>query len=242
MTLNVEPANHKPVICKKVFKTKKNDKGVSDKEELREGAIYYRYSSSCTEVKHAELKQMLDEKAKSQFTSLLENISLIQQVGLDKVAVVDATELSGADRTAKVYITRETARSINWIKKGHFSQTPENSEKAFFVTKEIEIRQGVEIEKAVDPGKTHTLTKTELTSKVNIDANKIGAILSKLEITGNSNYHLSGRHGKNLWHKFTETAAEKILANYPLDMVDRKEVIKKASLSYMPSGKKGGQK
>lgn len=222
----VHSSSNKPIICKKNKNLQFKEKGKTDRELLREGAIYYRYSSASEEIKHPELKKILDDRVQNVFHSLVDNITLINKVGYDKAAIVDASELSGNDKTTSVYVTTETAKKINWIRKGRFSESEKEGEKAFYVTREIEVRHGVEIEKPVDPGKTHKLTKTALLKEVVISSQHLDAVLSKLGLLDNPKYHLSGNHGKNKWHKFTEATKDKILIEYPLDSSDRNGQIK----------------
>ncbi|WP_082914957.1 AlbA family DNA-binding domain-containing protein [Paramagnetospirillum marisnigri] len=230
----VSPSGDKPVICKKKKVQQFREKGKADQELLREGAVYYRYSSSNGEIKHPELRKILDERVQRVFHSLVDNITLINKVGHDRVAIVDAAGLSGDDKTATVYITTETAKNMNWIRKGRFSETENEAEKAFYVVREVEIKHGVEIEKPIptDPAITHPLTKTALIKAVGIGSNYIDAILWKLGLSDNKAYHFKQSHGKSMFHKFTENARDEILKIYPLNMSDRKNAIKKTHVEY----------
>lgn len=107
----------------------------------------------------------------------------------------------------------------------------------FYVTREIEIRHGVGIEKPVDPGKTHTLTKTALTKEVSIINSYITAVLWKLGLLNNPKFHLSGTHGKNHWHKFTVSTKDRILQYYPENMPNRETKIKEVYDEYNQSKK-----
>lgn len=230
----VEPAYNKPIICKKEKKKQHREKGKQDELLLREGAVYYRYSSSTEEIKFPELQKILEERTQKMFRSMVDNVTLIHKIGHDRAAIVDATQLSGNDKTASVYITSETAKNINWIRKGKFAEQEGDGAKAYFVTREIEIKHGVEIEKPVDPGKTHTLTKTALTNSVGINGLRIDAILWKLGLLEDPQYHLSGNHGQNIWHKFTESTKDKILDFLPLNEEEKKrnERVKKINEEY----------
>lgn len=233
----VPPSSNKPIVCKKKKTQQYKEKGKQDKELLREGAIYYRYSSASAEIKFSELKNILDERVQKIFHSLVDNITLINKVGYDRVAISNAKELSGNDLTTSVYVTTETAKNINWIRKGRFVESDDDGDKAFYVTREIEIRHGVEIEKPVDPGKTYTLTKSALTNEVSISTNYINAVLWKLGLLDNQKFHVSGKHGKSHWHKFTISTKDKILVEYPKNMPNRGEKIKKAYEEYNQSRK-----
>lgn len=231
----VPPAANKPIICKKKKIQQFREPGKQDKELLREGAIYYRYSSASEEIKYPELHKILEDRVQKVFHSMVDNITLMNKVGYDRAAIVDAADLSGSDKTTSVYITTETAKNINWIHKGRFAETNDQADKAYYVTREIEIKHGVAIEKPVDPGQTHTLTKTALMKETALNINHIDAVLWKLGLLNNPAFHLSGNHGKNKWHKFTEGAKEKILTAYPKDMEGRKAKVKEIVDEYNES-------
>lgn len=227
----VDPSLSKPIICKKRKIQKADKAGLSDKELLREGAIYYRYASASEEIKFPELKKILDDRVQDVFKSLVDNITLINKVGLDQAAIVNAHDFSGDGKASSIYVTTETAKKINWIRKGKFVENDVDGEKAYYVTKEVVLSKGVEIEKPVDPGKTHVMTKKDLCNAVGIQ-NYIFAILWKLDLLGNEKFHYSGKHGKNTLHKFTLETKEIILKNYPLDMTKRTEIIKQIDVEY----------
>ena len=103
------------------------------------------------------------------YESAIDNITLLNKVGIDKAAVVDAHELSGNDQAASVYLTNDTAQNLNWIDSGKFVEDENEGGKAYYVVRKVEIKHGVEIQKPVDFANTHPLTKTALSKKVKID-------------------------------------------------------------------------
>lgn len=126
----VPSSSSKPIVCKKKKIQQFKEKGKQDKEVLREGAIYYRYSSASEEIKYPELRKILDERVQNVFHSLVDNITLINKIGYDKVAISNARELSGNNLTTSVYVTTETAKNINWIRKGRFVESDDDGDKA----------------------------------------------------------------------------------------------------------------
>lgn len=215
----IKPSSVKPIICKKQRYLKEN--GKNDKLLLREGAIYYRYSSSCDEIKYSELHKILHERTQNVFKSLVESVNIINTIGQQKVAIVNIDEIGGDNQTANVYVTNETAKNINWIQKGRFVESQDAGEKAFYVTRQIEIKHGLEIRKPEDPAKTHPLTKAALCSETNIKSHHIDTVLIHLTLVNVQEYHLTGNHGKKIWHQFSESAKLNILTAFPLDLVDR---------------------
>lgn len=230
----VDKSIKKPVICKKERKRKLGN-NLPDEILLKNGTIYYRYSSSTEEIKYAELRHLLDEQVNKIFHSLVDNITLLHKVGYDRAAVVNAEELSGDNKIASVYITNDTAKNMNWIKKGHFVEEPNDGENAYYVVRQVEIKHGVEIEKPTDYNKTHPLTKTTLTKDVKISSNYIDAVNWKIGILDNPEFHVSFPHGKNKIHKFTIEAKTKILNAYPLEVseTERQKGLKQVRTEYL---------
>ena len=229
--LIVKPAIRKPIICRKKAVIKQ-EHGKPDKEVLREGAVYFRYSSSSDEIKFAELRSILDKERESFFRSLVDNIKLLNQVGYDKAAVVNAKELSGNDQIASIYLTNETAKNLNWIDSGTFVEDTSEGKDAYYVIRKVEIRRGVEIPKPTDFAITHPVIKTALMKEVKIYNLDFDAVTWSLGIKDNPAFHMSSSHGKNKIHKYTTSAKDKIVSSFPLDMEDRKKVIKKVSDEY----------
>jgi hypothetical protein len=231
MFLVVPECLNKPIICRKEKIIKIAEKG-TEKTVLREGAIYYRFSSSSDEIKYPELRKILDEQVQKVFHSLVDNITLIQKVGYNKVAVVDAEELSGDDKVASVYITNDTASQLNWIEEGRFVEKPEDGEKAFYVIKKVEIKHGVGVARQTDYSVSHPMTKKALMQAISVNSVSMNAVLWKCKVLNNPAHHISTPHGKSFTHKFTTNAKDIILRLFPLDVQDRKTKIKLCSDEY----------
>ncbi|KQT37708.1 helix-turn-helix domain-containing protein [Methylophilus sp. Leaf414] len=229
MYVAVEESLNKPIICRKRL-IQKMETG-PDKELLREGAIYYRYDSSCEEIRYSELRTILDQRIQSYFKSLVENITVMNEVGINQAAIVNAHDFSGSGKSSSIYVSTETAKRINWIRKGKFTEDQGNSEKAYYVTREVILSRGVEVEKAVDPGEKYTMTKTAVCKAVSISANYIDPILHKLNLNTKEHHHHSW-HGKNPNHKYTPDTVDIILSNYPLGDESRTKKISDLNAEY----------
>jgi len=227
----IKKSINKPVICRK-SKSIPTQHGKPQKEILREGAIYYRYSASSDEIKYADLRIILDMEKESFFKSMIDNITLLNKVGMDRAAIIDAQELSENDSSASVYLTNDTARNLNWIDSGRFVEDEDDGEKAYYVVRKVEIKHGVEIAKPTDFAKTHQLTKTALCKVVKISGANFEAVIWKLGIKDNPKHHISSSHWGNILHKFKEECESIILSYYPLDMDKRFEVMKKVAEEY----------
>lgn len=229
--LIIKPSVRKPVICKKP-KSIRTEQNKPDKEVLREGAIYYRYSASSDEIKYADLTIMLDNEREVFFKSMVDNITLLNKVGMDKAAIVNAHELSGNNQAASVFLTNDTAENLNWIDSGKFVEDENEGGKAYYVVRKVEIKHGVEIPTPTDFAITHPMTKTALSRDVRIIGVDFDAVTWKLGIKDNPNYHISSYHGKNRIHKFTSQAKEIILSSFPLALEKRRDVIKVVTEEY----------
>lgn len=220
----VFPSKNKPVICKKEKK-----QGQKNESLLRPGAIYYRYSSSSTEIKYSELRDIIDKKVKEVFSSLIDNIKLTKEIGHNNVAMMSIEDVQKDNKRVAVYMTKEAVKNANWIKKGEITQDKNCDNKAFFVTHEVEIKKGIGLPS--NPDKTHPLIQKDFCSKVAISPAYIKVVLTNVGIIKNGSndqsYYLSGDNGKNKWHKFSETAVKKVLEKYPIKMKDRDVIIKK---------------
>lgn len=233
--LLVKPSINKPIMCCRT-KVIKSAQGKSNKEVLREGAIYYRYGASSDEIKYAELKKILDIERENFFKSMIDNITLLNKVGTDRAAIVNAEEMSQSDHPASIYLTSNTAKNLNWIDSGRFAESQDDSENAYYVVRKVEIKHGVEVAKPTDFSKTHPLTKTELSRRVKISGRNLDAVTWKLGIKDNPVFHISSKHGKNMIHKFKTQCVDIILEEYPLNMdQERSVIIKKVAKEYFDS-------
>ena len=67
---------------------------------------------------------------------------------------------------------------------------------------------------------------------VKINGTPFDAVTWKLGIKDNPAYHIPSSHGKNKIHKFTNSAKDKILSEFPLDMDGRKARIDEVLAEY----------
>jgi len=224
-------SKNKPIICKKEKRIRqegKKDGGQGSEETaLRLGAIYYRYSSSSTEIKYSELKDIIDQKVKEVFSSLIDNIKLTKEIGYNNVAMIGLEDLKNNNKKVPVYMTKESVKNINWIKKGKFSEDRDAS-KAFYVTHEVKIMNGLKVYH--NPSDDYPIIKKDLLKNTDIHAVYLNKILENVGILKNGKcderYCTKVPHGKNMLYKFNTNAQEKILKEYPLDLPNRKNLIK----------------
>lgn len=227
IVLYIHEAEKKPIICKKDKELKQHN---SFKKIISCGDIYYRYGSSSERIKHSELRDLLDNEANKIFQSIISSVNIIKNIGYDQAAILNSKEISeNGSKNATVYMSTETAKNMEWIKPEEFNSVDKNKN---IVVREIEIKHGIEVPLPTDSSKTHPYTKTEMLKKLNINSQEMNAISWKLGITNNPDYHLPRNHGKNIYHKYSQAALDKINDKYPLDMPNRKQKIKKINDDY----------
>ncbi|MCF6775058.1 ATP-binding protein [Thiotrichales bacterium 19X7-9] len=220
--VEVFEANKKPIICKKNKEIEKKRKKIII---LQDGGIYYRYTSSTKLIQHAELRHIIDEEINKIYDSLIKNIKIIQDIGLNNTTIVNKNNLIQGDTTAPVYMTKDLANEMNWVDGKKSTSKTKDANNAYYVVRNIELKQGIPKYKPTDYSTTHPLTKTELAKQTKISSNYLNAVTANLGILNNPDYHVPQSHGKNIYHKFTQHAKEKILNHYPIDMKNRNQMI-----------------
>ncbi len=110
----VEKSPNAPVICK-----------ANDGNDLREGAVYYRYNALSRTIGYAELRELLQLRQKRDLDQLMSQLAKIVEAGPSQVALLDFrdSKLSGVGGT--LVISEELIDKISFIKEGQFRESPE---------------------------------------------------------------------------------------------------------------------
>ncbi len=108
------PAKKRPVICK-------NDV----KQDLKKGAIYYRYAAQTSQIEPADLDTILEEERRKYMNLVLERVRVMMDAGPENTAVVNL--LSGdfaldSPNPVHVMIDTKTLKEIQFIREGHFTE------------------------------------------------------------------------------------------------------------------------
>ena len=141
--ITVSPARSKPIICKKNATL---SKGGKDKTLIEEGAIYYRYSAKSDKIKFIELQKILQEITHNNIQQISENLQIMQSVGLNKTGIVDLSRKESIGEHSNIYVSNETAKELNWIEEGRFTEKDGEGAPAFKVVGTAEISHGIEKE------------------------------------------------------------------------------------------------
>lgn len=111
----VQESSKKPIICL-------ND----SKNELRKGAIYYRYNSQSTIIEPGDLERLLDDEKKRYVDVLMSKVQLIMQAGAENAMVLDITSgklKNNVIQNANIIIDSDTLKKIKFINEGHFTES-----------------------------------------------------------------------------------------------------------------------
>lgn len=135
LAIGTDPSPHRPIIAR-TNRTKKIEKNgqVGNAEVIRDGTIYYRSAGSTRPINYSELSVMLDERENNRIKSLMENLKVIEKIGVQNAGIVDMKE--GASH---LYLSKETARGLSFIDRGRFVE--EEGAPAYVVLGNVDLNQ-----------------------------------------------------------------------------------------------------
>lgn len=143
--IGVERHVQRPVICKRDATVRIEKRGKqSDETVIQQGAIYYRQSGQTRPIAFAELTALLQERDERRLRAFLENVQIMQKIGPERVGIVDASKAAALGEATKLYISREVAKSLNFIDKGRFVETEEDGSPAYIVAGTVQLNEVIE--------------------------------------------------------------------------------------------------
>lgn len=135
LAIGTDPSPHRPIIARtnRTKKVEKNGQAVNA-EIIRDGTIYYRSAGSTRPINYSELSVMLDEREHNRIKSLMENLKVIEKIGVQNAGIVDMKE--GASH---LYLSKETVRGLSFIDRGRFVE--EEGAPAYVVLGNVDLNQ-----------------------------------------------------------------------------------------------------
>lgn len=108
------PSNQKPIISKR---------NLGDKQEIREGEIYFRYAGTTRRIQYGELQNIINQRINSSTSQLLSLINKISVIGPANAAILD-TERGTIEKDAGnlIVIDEDLIQKIKFIREGHFDE------------------------------------------------------------------------------------------------------------------------
>lgn len=134
-----------PIICAKdaSVRIERDDKAI-DEPVLRQGSIYYRQSASTRPIQYVELQSILEERDAQRLQAFLQSIDIISRIGPERVGIVDASKAAGAGPGSALYVSREVAKSLNFIDRGRFVEMDDDGAPAYIVAGTVQLNEVVE--------------------------------------------------------------------------------------------------
>lgn len=170
IAIEVNECTMKPVICKKVVtvtvtKKKKGKTETTDQTILSEGAIYRRYSGKTEQIHFSELQEIFSERDRQTYSALLENLSNMQRIGIERVGIADISAMGADAGVSKIYVSKEAIKNLNLIDKGKFVETEAEGDPAYFVAGTVKLHETTEVpiddEDRLKPGKVVSMLDEE---------------------------------------------------------------------------------
>jgi hypothetical protein len=140
--ISVGCSSRRPVLCRKnLTKTIADKKGARDVLILQEGAIYYRYAGQSRLIGYPELVELLEERDNHRILTFMENLRIMQKVGFDRIGVVDVSLAAKPGKETRLYVSKETAKSLNFIDQGRLVETESEGAPAYVVMGTVQLNQ-----------------------------------------------------------------------------------------------------
>jgi len=137
------PHLYRPIICRRnaTIQVRKANGKVQDKQLLQEGFIYFRYTAQVAPIRYPELQALLRERDDRRFRAMMENLQIMEKVGADRVGIVDASRTDQAGANTKLYVSREAAKSLNFVDRGRFVEEDDEASPAYVVAGTVQLNE-----------------------------------------------------------------------------------------------------
>lgn len=134
-----------PIICSRDASVRvERDGRQHDEPVLRQGSIYYRQSASTRPIQYVELQAILEERDAQRLQAFLQSIEIINRIGPEKVGIVDATKAVQPGNGSSLYVSKQVAKTLNFIDRGRFVETDEEGSPAYIVAGTVQLNEIVE--------------------------------------------------------------------------------------------------
>lgn len=145
VAIAVPKGSRLPIICSRDASVRiERDGRQQDEPVLRQGAIYYRQSASTRPIQYVELQAILEERDAQRMQAFLQSIEIINRLGPEKVGIVDATKAARPGSGSSLYVSKEVAKTLNFIDKGRFVETDEEGAPAYVVAGTVQLNEIVD--------------------------------------------------------------------------------------------------
>jgi len=156
--LYAHKCTNKPVICKKP----------DDRQNLKNGEIYYRYAGRTEVIQYGELTNIIENKIKDNNQQWLDKVKKISETGPSNVEILDTVSGVMESNQGTLLIDSELVKEISFIKEGDFSK--KKGAKTLKLVGSVQPVGSVEVSKVI---------KKRLTDEYPYSYKKLEAVIKK---------------------------------------------------------------
>lgn len=144
IAVGVDRGRNLPVVCLRDSSVERVVNGRARSEALlQQGAIYYRQAGQTRPIHHLELHTMLERRDADRLAAFMQNLRIISEVGPDKIGILDMSKGAAEGDTTRLFLSRETARHLNFIERGRFVESEDEGDPAYMVIGSVQLNQAV---------------------------------------------------------------------------------------------------
>ena len=144
VAIGVDRGRDLPVVCLRDSSVERVINGRPKSEALlQQGAIYYRQAGQTRPIHHLELRSILERRDAYRLAAFMQNLKIISEVGPDKIGILDMSKGAADGDTTRLYLSRETARHLNFIERGRFVESQDQGDAAYMVIGNVQLNQAL---------------------------------------------------------------------------------------------------
>ncbi|MDY1010232.1 ATP-binding protein [Sphingomonas sp. CFBP9019] len=144
VVIGVDRGRDLPIVCLRDSSVERVVNGRARSEALlQQGAIYYRQAGQTRPIHHLELRTMLERRDADRLAAFMQNLRIISEVGPDKIGILDMSKGAADGDTTRLYLSRETARHLNFIERGRFVESQDEGDPAYMVIGSVQLNQAL---------------------------------------------------------------------------------------------------
>ena len=145
VAIGVERHVQRPVICQRNCTARIERHGrQTDETIIQEGTVYHRQSGQIRPIAFSELQFLLQERDERHLRAFVQNLQIMQKVGAERVGILDVSKPAVPGEDRKLYVSREVAKSLNFIDKGRFVESDEEGSPAYIVAGTFQLNEVIE--------------------------------------------------------------------------------------------------
>jgi len=144
VAIGVDRGRDLPIVCLRDSSVERIVNGKSKSEALlQQGAIYYRQAGQTRPIYHLELRTMLERRDADRLAAFMQNLKIISEVGPDKIGILDMSKGAADGGATRLYLSRETARHLNFVERGRFVESVDEGDPAYMVIGSVQLNQAL---------------------------------------------------------------------------------------------------